>query len=348
MKRIIPAILALSLLTACGGESTEPAQTTAAQTVTTASAAQTETTAAAETTAATSKTTAAVTSAAQTTAQSAASTASAAGSETAAGSSAAATTAEQTAAQTAGTTAAKTVTTAAKTTAAAKKTTAPSGEKSLTQQLIDRLNNLGDDTVKIVLKEEMEGMSLEVTMYRSGTRSYADSTAMGIHLISIEDGKNSYTLLPDEKVYAVQELPDLSQQNNNAITFLTETVDASELVGTGKGKFKGKNCTYEEFEAEDGKGGKDTVRYYFDDKGNLLGLELPAERVSGAIADVGTFSIEYTVTFSEKISDSQFALPQGYQEITPTEMTVKIFAAMTASAGGLGSGSTPGLIGAVK
>lgn len=305
IKKIVPAILALSLLTACGGDAGETVQTGAQTSVS-----------AVQTTASTAASTAASTTAAETTA---------AASTTAAESTSAETT---TAAETsAATTAATSAATTAETTAASGKatgSTAQTGAKSKLDALSERIKNTPNGAVKMVLTENIDTVKVAMVSYTSGKKSRVETDMMGFNLVVVNDGTNTYSLAPDEKVYA----KGVSKDNNNGgMENVFDAVNGKndlKLLKSGTEKFKGKDCDFEEYEGKGNDGEKETFKFYFDKDGNVVGLgfsEKTMQELSQAAKD---FSIDFSVTIEEKPDESMFTLPTDYKEITQEEMGMKM------------------------
>ena len=304
-NKMIPALLSLTLLTACGTDTNSaPAQSTAAQT-TASSAAQiaADTTSAAETTASTAASTVSTTASETTTAALAQITSASAASTAAAGS-----------------------TTAAK---SSSREAVMDIKDSLTYKMAERLNKMENEPVRLYLAEEMEGMSVKMDIQRLGKKSYIDTDMFGFHSIILTDGTSTYTLDPEDKTYAKADAKD-SEKDFDQVTDMLDDAKAGKIVANGKETFKGKSCTYEEFEVADADTGLNTVRYYFDEQGNLIGLGMPTG--SEALKDV---ALDFSIKFDEKIDESIFNLPKDYKEIDQSEMGVKLMQKMFG--GNLGS-----------
>ena len=310
-NKIIPAILALSLLTACGTDpSTTTAQsTTAAVTEVTATTAETtaaettETTAETTTTAAVTTTTAAETSASATTASE----------QIASGG-------DQTTAASSGTAAS-----GAQTTAAAKKG-AIAFEDSLTGKMSARLAK-NSDPVKMYIKEKAMGMEIEMDVICHGNKMYMDTTMMGFHTVIMTDGTAAYTIDDESKSYAKTDISDSLQQADKIKEMFDEAKEYGTITDTGKKQFKGKECTYESFESEGLGREMDRFSYYFDENGDLIGITIDSAELAG----MEDLEMDFSIKFSEKVSDDVFTVPKGYTEITSTEMSQKMLEKMTGS-----------------
>ena len=292
IKKIAPALLALSLLTACGGDSGETVQTGTQTSVsvvqTTASAASTaaETTAAATTDAATAATSAATTAA-----------------ETAAASTAASTAAATTNAE---------------------KPANTSVDKTKLAALSERIANIGDGSVKMSIIENIDKTKVAIVSYTAGKKTRMETDMMGFKMVILNDGQNTYTLAPDDKVYAKGESKDNGSNGMESVFDAVNDSSKLKLINSGTEEYKGKKCDFEEYEGTDKEGKKETYKFYFDSEGNVIGLGLSDKTMQSMAAAAADISIDFSVTLEDKVDDSMFTLPSDYEEITQEKMGMKM------------------------
>lgn len=311
MKRIVPAILALSLLTACGGETTSPASTTAAP-VTEITTSAAETTAAATTeTIAETTTTAAVTTTVST-------------AEVTTTDSAIATT-DLLASVGSQTTASGAVSGTAKTTAP-KKESVIAFKDSLTGKMSARLAK-NEEPVRMYIKETAGTIGIEMNILRSGKNVYIDSVMMGFHTIVLTDGTKAYTMDAESKTYAQTDISKSIQDADNVLNLFDEAKEYGTIIDTGKKMFKGKNCDYETFNAPTEDNPMDEFTYYFDENGDLVGVTFKSEMIE----KLGGMEMDFAIKFDNTIKESDFTVPKDYKEITEEEMSKKQLERMSGS-----------------
>ncbi len=228
---------------------------------------------------------------------------------------------------TTGSTAAQTAETAAGSTAA-QTAGSVTEELSLLAQLADRIEHT-DDAVELHYAFEDEGLRIAGDQVVHGRSYYMRSETPFYTIKACSDGNTVWMLHDETKTFARitgDEGEDLIPD-----TMVPDFDEIGEVLERGTETFKGKNCRYEDYYEEDGED-MAKVRYYFDDKGDMLGMKALSGEDEGII-----YAFEMRV--NESPDRTLFAPPAGYSEIDEKELVPRVMANFLEMLGGA-AGST--------
>ena len=197
-------------------------------------------------------------------------------------------------------------------------------DESLTMALQKQLAEWDDGNVEILIEINAGGQTVSEHIIRNQDNVYMETDMLGYRSTMISDGKYSYMLVPDQKIFSKTELP-LFDDEETMENFL-EDAELEDYIGKGREDLEGMKTLFEEFIQEDGAGLKEHIKYYYDDAGNLIGCKI--------IDSDGTVVMDarYTITFTDSQDDSVFAIPEGYTEVTYEEMLMSRMNALISSA----------------
>ena len=194
-----------------------------------------------------------------------------------------------------------------------------------TQALYDRIKN-HKGQVKMTMSQEAEASAgvradIQVTVADKKLRfemSFPDLFSMTI----ISDGTASYLLDTDNKQYAKMDQDDDTFMNDGNTPLLNED-GLGKYLGTGKAAFKGKQTTYEEYRPESDGDTENDIRYFYDDKGNLVGFS------TGSGGD--QTETDFSIRFEDQINSKLFELPAGYKEGSKEAVIAGVYGKMIAA-----------------
>lgn len=194
-----------------------------------------------------------------------------------------------------------------------------------TQALYDRIKN-HKGQVKMTMRQEAEdssGARADIQVVVAGKKlRFEMSFPELFSLTVISDGTASYLLDTDSKLYAKMDQDDDTFMNDGNTPLLSEE-GPGKYLGTGKAAFKGKQTTYEEYQPESDEGTENDIRYFYDDKGNLIGF------ASGSKDD--RTETDFSIRFEDQIDSKLFELPAGYKEGTKDVVVAAVYGKMFAA-----------------
>ena len=204
--------------------------------------------------------------------------------------------------------------------------TAPRTEAGLLKALLRRISD-PDGAVYISYEMEENGLALSGTQLTYGKCFSMEMNNAGTVLHVCSDGSTSWMLHEPTASYSVMSAQSTQGLKPEGLIEQINKLDQT-ILGSGTDSFRGKAFRYEDYLSpggEDGSAAQETVRYFFDDNGGLLGIRAMTGESAG-------LEYVYEIRIEPSPDMSLFAPPAGYTEITELEMTQRVFGDMFGSA----------------
>lgn len=197
----------------------------------------------------------------------------------------------------------------------------------LTQALYDRIQKMENGQVEMKMvqdSEEMPDMKVNVDVIVAQKKLRFIMKCGDLFTITmVGDGKDTYLLDEEHKLFCKMDQKDADNPMNAENTPLLNADGLGKYLGTGKADFKGVQRVYEEYlttEEDDDTEKELDIRYYYDDKGDLIGFS--------SKKDGKEEMMDFSIRFSDEVKDSLFVLPEGYKEGSTEEVITSVYGKM--------------------
>lgn len=225
-------------------------------------------------------------------------------------------------------------TTTAKTDSLNEDTTVQSTERSsgsisemgeLTKALYDRIkNHKGQVEMKMSqIAEEQPGMKVDIDVIVADQKlRFVMECGNLFSLTMVGDGKVNYLLDDEHKLYCKMDQDGVENPMSAENTPLLNENGLGKYLGTGQSSFKGTQRTYEEYLAKSDDEEKEDLntRYYYDDKGDLIGFSTKKDGKEEVM--------DFSIKFSDQVKENLFVLPSDYKEGSAEEVIASVYGKM--------------------